>query len=64
MPKLTENQIYCVKCRDRVTLNKSDVRLKKMSNGSPYIKCSCPKCESPCAKIISASDTKKYTNCK
>lgn len=72
MPKLSENQFYCVSCRARVTMPKADICVKSFRNkrtgSSPALVSKCKKCGGAhLTKWISpdkkAAMTKKYGKC-
>lgn len=43
--------IYCLKCRDKVQVNKSDTELITMKNGRPARRATCPKCDGKLFRI-------------
>lgn len=56
---LKQNEFYCVKCRHRVTCDKSDISLKTKLNprnnvNVHMLKCKCKHCDTTLNKFISA----------
>ena len=72
MPKLTQQQFYCVKCRKKVSSSAGDMcvqtfKNKKVKGGSPALRSVCVKCGTNLTKFIKKVDkvklTKKYGKC-
>ena len=70
MPKLTENQFYCLKCQNRFKARKSDICLDTLRNNVPALHTVCHNCDSThCYKFVKRSPenldrlTRKYGNC-
>lgn len=71
--KLKENEFYCVKCRDSVKCDKSDICLKSKMNPRNKVKvnmlkCVCRHCGTSLTKFISLDKLEvyksKYNRCR
>ena len=73
MPKLKQNQFYCVGCRSRKTVSVSDMCVKEHKNSRskhgyiPVLKSYCKSCSTPLTKFIKHKDADrladKYGSC-
>lgn len=73
MPKLKQQQFYCVSCRARRTAKAADIcvkvyKNKKMYDGfAPALRSECPTCGTNLTKFIKHDDTErmqdKYGKC-
>ena len=73
MAKLTEQQFYCVSCRQKCTSKADDIcvkiyKNKRMYDGKvPTLKSTCSKCDTSVTKFIKHDDTErmqeKYGKC-
>jgi len=73
MPKLKQNQFYCVVCRSRKTALSKDICVKEYKNHiakygyTPALRSRCNSCDTPLTKFIKYKDnnrlTKKYGKC-
>ena len=67
MPKLKQNQFYCVACRSRVTSHADDMCVKEYKNRraktgyTPTLKSECS-CGTPLTKFIKYKDVNKLAN--
>lgn len=58
MPKLTERQFYCVKCRTKRTLSANDICVKIYKNSRMYdgmvptLRSLCPECDTNLTKFV------------
>jgi len=64
MPKLNQNQFYCVGCRSVCTCKKEDIGFKlytnrRTKNKVPTLKCNCSKCGTVLTKFIKHKDQEK-----
>lgn len=71
MPKLTQNQFYCVSCRKKVTSKGDDMCVVVFDNKKvgevPALESQCKKCGTSLYKFIKRKDeerlTKKFGEC-
>ena len=67
MPKLTQNEFYCVKTRKTVKVKSEDMCVVVFKNGAPALHAQCPKTDIDMYKFIKHKDTerlaKKFGNC-
>lgn len=71
MPKLTQNQFYCVSCRKKVTQKTDDICVVVFDNKKvgdvPALESQCAKCNTQLYKFIKHKDedrlTKKFGSC-
>lgn len=73
MPKLKQQQFYCVKCKAKRTVKAGDIcvkvyRNKRMYDGkAPSLRSECPKCGTNLTKFIKHDSTErmqdKYGKC-
>lgn len=73
MPKLKQNQFYCVACRSRKTVSVADMCVKDYKNHrskhgyTPTLKAYCKTCRTPLTKFIKYKDADrladKYGKC-
>ena len=66
MPKLSETQFYCVKCRKAVTVKADDMCVKvyrnKRAGMTPTLKGQCVYCDTSLTKFIARDSTKDMTS--
>ena len=53
------NQFYCVKCRDKVQLQDSNITCATLKNKRPALRGKCSTCKTNVCKFIKASDEQK-----
>ena len=66
MPKLKQQQFYCVYCGKRVTKDKDDIKLKIAKSSKrpkiPMLKSKCDKCNTRLNKFVKMRDIKSLSN--
>ena len=67
MPKLNQNEFYCVKTRKIVKVKHEDMCVVVFKNGAPALQAQCPKTDTTMYKFIKHKDedrlTKKFGKC-
>ena len=67
MPKLTQNEFYCVSTRKKVKVNPEDICVVVLKNGAPALYATCPKTNTEMYKFIKHKDkdrlVKKFSSC-
>ena len=61
MPKLTQNEFYCVKTRKKVKVKSEDICVVVFKNGAPALYAQCPKTNTNMYKFIKHKDEQKLT---
>lgn len=67
MPKLTQNEFYCVSTGKKVKVKSEDMCVVVLKNGVPALYATCPKTNTEMYKFIKHKDqdrlTKKFGSC-
>lgn len=66
MPKMKQQQFYCVYCGKKVTKNKDDIKFKMAKSSKrpkiPMLKSKCSKCDTKLNKFVKLKDAKTLSN--